>query len=57
MVESTPSRQNQPPYKTTQGTSNEAADAAALTYLLTCVLHSPLLRSIFVLLRVLYVRL
>ena len=35
MVESTPSRQRRPPCKTTKEESDEAADAAALTYLLT----------------------
>ena len=35
MVESPPSRQRQPPCKTNKGMSDEAADAAALTYLLT----------------------
>ena len=37
MVESTPSRQRQPPCKTNKEMSDEAADAAALTYLLTCI--------------------
>ena len=36
MVESSPSRQRRPPCKTNKGMSGEAADAAALTYLLTC---------------------
>ena len=35
MVESTPSRQRRPPCKTNKEMSDEAADAAALTYLLT----------------------
>ena len=35
MVESSPSRQRRPPYKISKGTSDEAADAAAHTYLLT----------------------
>ena len=35
MGESTPSRQRQPPYKTNKGMSDEAPDAAALTYLPT----------------------
>ena len=35
MVESSPSRQRRPPCKTNKGMSDEAADAAALTYLLT----------------------
>ena len=35
MVESCPSRQRRPPCKTNKGKSDEAADAAALTYLLT----------------------
>ena len=34
MVESTPSRQRRPPCKTNEEESDEAADAAALTYLL-----------------------
>ena len=34
MVESSPSRQRRPPCKTNKGMSDEAADAAALTYLL-----------------------
>ena len=36
MVDSTPSRQRRPPCKTNKEMSDEAADAAALTYLLTC---------------------
>ena len=35
MVESSPSRQRRQPCKTNKGMSDEAADAAALTYLLT----------------------
>ena len=35
MLESSPSRQRRPPCKTKKGMSDEAADAAALTYLLT----------------------
>ena len=35
MVESTPSRQRRPPCKTNKEMTDEAADAAALTYLLT----------------------
>ena len=35
MVESLPSRQRRPPCKTNKGKSDEAADVAALTYLLT----------------------
>ena len=35
MVESSPSRQRRPPRKTNIKKSDEAADAAALTYLLT----------------------
>ena len=35
MVESTPSRQRRPPCKTNKEESHKAADAAALTYLLT----------------------
>ena len=41
MVESSPSRQRRPPCKTNMEMSDEAADAAALTYLLTYYLpHS-----------------
>ena len=36
MVESSPSRQRRPPCKTNKEMLDEAADAAALTYLLTC---------------------
>ena len=35
MVESSPSRQRRPPFKPNKETSDEAAYAAALTYLLT----------------------
>ena len=35
MVESSPSRQRRPPCKTSKEMSDDAADAAALTYLLT----------------------
>ena len=35
LVESSPSRQRRPPCKTKRGVSDEAVDAAALTYLLT----------------------
>ena len=35
MVESSPSRQRRPPCKTNKGKLDEAAEAAALTYLLT----------------------
>ena len=35
MVESSPSRQRRPQCKTSKDMSDEAADAAALTYLLT----------------------
>ena len=35
ILESSPSRQRQPPCKTSKEKSDEAADAAALTYLLT----------------------
>ena len=35
VVESSPSRQRRPPCKTDKGMTDEAADAAALTYLLT----------------------
>ena len=35
MLESSPSHPRQPPYITTKGKSDEVADAAALTYLLT----------------------
>ena len=37
MVESTPSRQRRPPCKTNKEESDEAAEATALTYLLTPV--------------------
>ena len=39
MVESSPSRQMRPPCKTSKEMSDEAADAAALTYLLTALKH------------------
>ena len=39
MVESAPSRQRRPPCKTNKEMSDEAADAAALTYLLTYGAH------------------
>ena len=46
MVESTPSRQRRPPCKTNKEESDEAADAAALTYLLTyCHPPVPLLAT------------
>ena len=41
MVESSPSRQRRPPCKTNKEKSDEAADAAALTYLLTYCLQDP----------------
>ena len=49
MVESSPSRKRRPPCKTSKEMSDEAADAATLTYLLTtfhrifgsCVLRPP----------------
>ena len=41
MVESSPSRQRRPPCKTSKEMSDEAADAAALTYLLTCAHSEP----------------
>ena len=40
MVESIPSRQRRPPCKTNKEESDEAAHAAALTYLLTYLLSS-----------------
>ena len=40
MVESTPSRQRRPPCKTNKEKSDEAADAAAPTYLLTHALNT-----------------
>ena len=43
MVESTPSRQRRPPCKTNKEMSDEAADAAALTYLLLTYLRGGLL--------------
>ena len=39
IVESSPSRQTRPPCKTNKEMSDEAAHAAALTYLLTCIIH------------------
>ena len=39
MVETSPSRQRRPPCKTNKEMSDQAADAAALTYLLTYLLH------------------
>ena len=42
MVESSPSRQRRPPCKTNKEMSDEAADAAALTYLLTYLCTTPL---------------
>ena len=39
MVESSPSRQRRPPCKTSKEMSDEAADAATLTYLLTLAVH------------------
>ena len=39
MVEGSPSRQRRPPCKTNKRMSDEAADAAALTYLLTGLFH------------------
>ena len=41
MVESSPSRQRRPPCKTSKEMSDEAADAAALTYLLTYTTQFP----------------
>ena len=41
LVESTPSRQRRPPCKTNKEMSDEAADTAALTYLLTYSSMSP----------------
>ena len=53
MVESTPSRQRRPPCKTNQEESDEAADAAAPTYLLlllqtnwTCSCHTVIVASL-----------
>ena len=43
MVESSPSRQRRPPYKTNKGMADEAVDAAALTYVLTYYLLTYLL--------------
>ena len=51
MVESSPSRQRRSTCKTNKEMSDEAADAAALTYLLTLVIDSlsigPLFRNMF----------
>ena len=41
MVGSSSSRQRRPPCKTNKGMSGEAADAAAVTYLLTCPPQEP----------------
>ena len=41
MVESSPSRQRRPPCKTSKEMSDEAADAAALTYFLTGLFVPP----------------
>ena len=46
MVESSPSRQRRPPCKTSKEMLDEAADAAALTYLLTPVPHARRLRPV-----------
>ena len=43
MIESSPSRQRRPPCKTNKEVSDEAADAAALTYLLTYSVYIHLL--------------
>ena len=48
MVESTPSRQRRPPCKTNKEMSDEAADAAALTYLLTCNTPTPQIHAKYV---------
>ena len=47
MVESTPSRQRRPPCKTNKEKSDEAADAAAPTYLLTYIFRSIYLLILF----------
>ena len=47
MVESPPSRQRRPPCKTNKGTSDEAADAATLTYLLTWYIAHEKHRELF----------
>ena len=39
MVESSPSRQRRPPCKTNKENSDEAVDAAALTYLLNLLTY------------------
>ena len=49
MVESSPSRQRRPPCKTSKEMSDEAADAAALTYLLTLVKATNLTSSSIIL--------
>ena len=56
LVESSPSHQRRPPCKTNKGISDEAADAAALTYLLTYnfVLLDSCARSLWELLFVWY---
>ena len=46
MVESTPSRQRRPPCKKNKEMSDEAADAATLTYLLTQALPFPRLPAL-----------
>ena len=45
MVESSPSRQRRPPCKTNKEMSDEAAVAAALTYLITVHTFVPLFQS------------
>ena len=45
MVESSPSRQRRPPCKTNKEMSDEAADAAALTYLLTYFWTRPIVSA------------
>ena len=47
MVKSTPSRQRRPPCKTSKEMSDEAADAAALTYLLTLMATVLVLLTVF----------
>ena len=47
MVDSSPSRQRRPPYKITKGKSDEAADAAVLTYLLSRVPKEKTLEEYF----------
>ena len=46
MVESSPSRQRRPPCKTSKEMSDEAADAAALTYLLTITIKATLIAAL-----------